>query len=88
MFRSDGRTVMCGANTEPLGETGVSCMRIAAGVAHAVFLLSDGRVMAFGSNFARRCALPEVEAGISYTDVAAGHSHTVLLRSDGNLGVD
>ena len=56
--------------------------RIAAGHAHAVFLLSDGHAEAVGDNEYGQC---DVAAFTELRAVAAGYRHTVGLKSDGTV---
>ena len=56
--------------------------RIAAGHAHAAFLLSDGSVCAFGDNTYGQC---DVAAFNDVATVAAGYRHTIGLRADGTV---
>jgi len=56
---------------------------MSAGNLHSAVLLSNGDVLAFGSNKCQQCDIPKLAAGESYIQVAAGGFHTLLLRSDG-----
>lgn len=56
--------------------------RIAAGKAHAVVLLPDGQVKAFGDNSVGQCSL---DAFQTITAVSAGYQHTLGLKADGTV---
>lgn len=54
---------------------------------HAVLLLTDGTVVAQGSNVYGQCLAPQAPAGTTFVDVAAGKYHSLALRSDGEIMV-
>ncbi|MCB9881902.1 MAG: hypothetical protein H6834_08940 [Planctomycetes bacterium] len=57
------------------------------GRGHALGLLSDGNVLAWGSDYMGRATVPGLPMGngvqVVYTSVAAGAEHSLALRSDG-----
>ncbi|MHC5212511.1 MAG: RCC1 domain-containing protein [Planctomycetota bacterium] len=47
--------------------------------------LSDGSVVAWGSNWGGQIDVPALPPGLTYTGLAAGPGHALALRSDGSL---
>jgi len=58
-------------------------VQIAAGKRHTIGLRSDGKVVAWGSNFSGTATVPAGLSGI--TAIAGGYSHTVGLKDDGTV---
>jgi len=58
------------------------CVQACAGGGHTVLLLDDTSVMAFGSNYAGQCTVPERDDGQICLQVGAGSSHTLIILKD------
>jgi len=65
----------------PLGLTNV--VGIAAGGAHNMALTADGRVIAWGANYANQLDVPATLTNV--VSIAAGDSFSLALRSDGKV---
>lgn len=70
-----------GRDTVPARVT--NAISVAAGNAHAVAVLNDGRVAAWGNNSYRQTAVPANLVGVK--SVAAGYNHTLALLQNGNV---
>ena len=68
---------------DPPRSPGLTFTDCAVGAEHAVFLRSDGTVVASGSNAHGQCNVPSLPGGETWTAMAAAGRHTVLIRSDG-----
>jgi hypothetical protein len=66
---------------------GLTSVEIAAGGSHTLARLSDGSIVAWGSNNLGQCNVPALPTGVRYVDLAAGRGHSVARRSDGNIMV-
>jgi hypothetical protein len=64
---------------------GVTFVEISAGDNHSLGRLSDGSVVAWGSNSFGQCVVPPLPAGLTYVEVSAGGDHSLARRSDGSV---
>jgi hypothetical protein len=69
----------------PMAPPGLSFTAISGGGAHALARLSDGNLVAWGSNAYGVATVPALPAGLTYEAMSAGSTHNVALRNDGSV---
>ena len=74
-----------GSFNDPPPPAGTSYVEFARGVSHSLYRLSNGEVIATGSNAFGQCNVPPLPAGLTYVEVAAGSHHSMARRSDGEV---
>lgn len=80
-INSDG-SVSYGAGETYTPKDGNSAVSVSVGQAHTVILLSNGRVVALGSNSLGQCDTSEWRGVVA---ISAGAYHTVALTADGKV---
>lgn len=81
MILEDG-SVTYGAGQSYTPDEGVQAVSVSVGDMHTVILLSNGKVMAFGSDLYGQC---DVSGWKNIVAISAGANHTVGLTADGKV---
>ena len=86
-LKADGSIVGWGGGNESGQATppgGCDFTAIAAGQSHGL-ALTDGSIVAWGSNNFDQATLPEEYKDYNFTAVAAGDHHSLAIKSDGSI---